>query len=314
MTIDCFFLGGSSVDYILEVPRMPNPDEKMLAKLAGIVPGGLVANAACASARLGLSTAWAGTIGSDEAGARVISDFKNYGVETTWVEFLEGQTTDFCVILLDPSHERSILIVNTTPNIPTGNNELLRAVTAASLIYLIPQKIPFFELLVKAKQASNMRIAVDLEAGRGLSDEEMQYCIQHADIIFCNREALKKYSGEAEALAGAQQWLDQGAQVVVVTLGSQGAWAIQAQEQAYHPGFSVPVVDTTGAGDCFHAAFLCGIHSNWPLKKTIQFANAAAAISVQYLGARGFLPNQEDVLQFLKEHAPVALEEFKDYP
>jgi sulfofructose kinase len=71
-------------------------------------------------------------------------------------------------------------------------------------------------------------------------------------------------------------------------------------EEAFQPAYKVPVVDTTGAGDCFHAACLLGIRQSWPLQHMLRFASAAAALSVQSEGARGQLPDRQAVEEFLR--------------
>ncbi len=299
MPVDCFFLGGSSVDTILEVPRMPETDEKMLARFEGIQAGGLVANAACAAARLGLSSGWAGVLGDDEGGKLALRDLQGYGVDTTWVEVLPGQISDFCIILLDPSRERTILVANTTINMPTFRPELLAALARARVVYLVPQKPAVYGPLQAAVHAGGGRMAIDLEAAHALSYEEIQDCLAHSDIVFCNATALARFTRQEEPRNGARALLALGVEIVVVTMGSRGAAAFRAGEEAFAPSFPVRVVDTTGAGDCFHGAFLAGLLRDWPLRDCLEFSNAAAALSVQKIGARGSLPDEAAVRAFL---------------
>ncbi len=297
--IDCIFLGGSSVDTILEVPRMPVTDEKMLARFAGIQGGGLVANAACAAARLGLSTAWAGVLGDDAGGALALNDLRGYGIDTTWVEVLPDTVSDFCIILLDPSRERTILVVTTTANLPRFDPALLQALGAARMVYLIPHRQEIFAVVANAARAGGSRIAIDLEAANALSDTDVRFALENSAVVFCNAAALAKFTGQEEIAAGARQVLALGPEVVVVTMGARGAAAFTADEDAFSPSFPVEVVDTTGAGDCFHGAFLTAWLSAWDLNKSLIFANAAAALSVQKIGARGSLPTRAEVQAFL---------------
>lgn len=299
--MDCFFLGGSSVDTILEVPRMPVTDEKLLAKVAGVQGGGLVANAACAAARLGLITGWAGVLGDDAGGEMVLRDMQQHGVDTRWAEILPGTVSDFCIILLDPSRERTILVCNTTSNIPNLRPELLERLAAARMAYLIPQRAAYFEKLHAAVQTGGGKIVVDLEASQALPREEAEYCLRRSQVVFCNTAALSAFSGQEQMAQGARMLLDMGVEVVAVTMGSRGAAAFRAGEEAFAPSFPVPVADTTGAGDCFHGAFLVGLLNGWPLEQGLIFSNAAAALSVQKVGARGSLPTRADVRVFLAD-------------
>ena len=78
-----------------------------------------------------------------------------------------------------------------------------------------------------------------------------------------------------------------------------GQPAYQAGKSCEAPGFKVPVVDTTGAGDCFHAAFMMGWVKEYSLEQCLRFAGAAAAIAVGHEGPRGGLPTAYEVDMFL---------------
>ena len=101
--------------------------------------------------------------------------------------------------------------------------------------------------------------------------------------------AAAAFPGADPALA-ARTMLDWGPGLVAVTCGAQGAVACTPAATVAHPGYPATAVDTTGAGDCFCAAFLAGYCWGWPLDEILAFANAAAACSVGALGARGGLP------------------------
>src|SRR5512135_2895929 len=102
-TPDLLFLGGSSIDLYLGVPRLPERDEKMVSRFGGRLAGGAVANTACAAARLGLDVAWSGLLGDDDAGKFLLADFSRFGVDASLVKVRAGESSDFCVILLEPS-------------------------------------------------------------------------------------------------------------------------------------------------------------------------------------------------------------------
>jgi sugar/nucleoside kinase (ribokinase family) len=131
------------------------------------------------------------------------------------------------------------------------------------------------------------------------ADGELRAIIAQTDLVFCNRRGLTLAAGEDDPAAGAKTLLGIGPRCVVVTLGPDGAWAFDPSQSVHVRGHRVPVADTTGAGDCFHAAFLCGYLAGWALERTARFANAAAALSVQQVGARAGYPTETEVEQFL---------------
>jgi ribokinase len=94
-----------------------------------------------------------------------------------------------------------------------------------------------------------------------------------------------------------------GLEIVVITLGAEGCLCLWEDQVIHVPGFQVDVVDTTGAGDAFHGAFLYGLLQEWELERTAIFANAGAAINCTRLSGRVGLPGLSEVEVFLKEKA-----------
>jgi sugar/nucleoside kinase (ribokinase family) len=297
---DLLCLGGSSVDLVLRVPHLPDGDEKLLADLVGRLPGGLVANAACAAARLGLRTSWVGFLGDDEGARMLLADFARFGVDTSDAVQIPGFSSDFCVILLQPSGERSILVVNTLPGLPPFEGNLERILTQSAVVYTLPYSLDWFEDLASKVHAAGNRVAVDIESSAPLSGAQLHTALGCSDVIFCSQDGLALATGSRDPQTGANFLLGLGPELVVVTQGARGAWAITRQTSIFGPAFPVQPVDTTGAGDCFHAAFLSRFLQGEPLEACLSFANAAAAISVQQVGARAGLPTQAEVATFLK--------------
>jgi sulfofructose kinase len=122
-----------------------------------------------------------------------------------------------------------------------------------------------------------------------------------ADIVFFSAGGLKLATGLDEPVDGARQVLELGPKQIIVTQGAKGAYGVTRGEVIFSPAFHVDVVDTTGAGDCFHGAYLSGELHGVPLAPRLRFANAAAALSVQKMGAREALPSRADVEAFLSD-------------
>ena len=89
--------------------------------------------------------------------------------------------------------------------------------------------------------------------------------------------------------------------VLCVTLGAQGAVALEGDRLLHVPAFSVNAVDTTGAGDVFRGAFIFAYLQGWPLEPAMRFANAAAAVSCTRLGAIASVPSRNEAERFLEQ-------------
>ena len=308
---DLICLGGLSVDLILRAPHLPTLDEKLVVQYAGKQAGGLVANAACAAGRLGLKVAWTGAVGDDDFGHLSMNSFAQFGVDTSLANINPCIATDFTVILLDPGGDRTILVVPTSPSPPQVGPRAIEALRHTQLVYTLPQPPAWFTSIADAVHAGGGLVAVDIEGTSTVRGEELWAVLERTDIVFCNRRGLLLTVGEAnkasshndtEAMQNnARRLLQMGVKIVCVTLGKEGALGVNAEQVIQAPGYSAPVIDTTGAGDCFHAAFLYAHLNRYPLPEALQFANAAAALSVGYLGARGGLPTEQQVTTFLAE-------------
>lgn len=299
---DLFCIAGASVDLILKLPRLPDPDEKLLTRFAGRVAGGLVANAACAAARLGLRTGWSGLVGDDENGRMVQQEFETFGVDASLARVLPGCAGDFCVILLEESGERTILIVNSLPEPPPLDAGTLDALGRSRIGYTLPRPPEWFGQFAGAVHGGSGLVAVDMESTALAHGAELEQSLRLTDIVFTNRSGLALLGPDLPLEAAAARLVNWGVQEVVVTLGAGGSTLFTAAGWVEVPAFRVPVADTTGGGDCFHAAYLAARSAGQAAADRLRFASAAAALKVQHLGARVGLPAVSQVEEFLAHH------------
>lgn len=297
---DIHFIGGACVDIILRVPRLPSRDEKLVARYLGKQAGGLVANTACAASVLGLNVSWTGKLGDDENGRTVKQSFEEFSVNTDFLVLDPEIETDFTIVLLDPSGERTILIVPTTGSADRIRGTTLDAVKNSEITYTLPNHYEWFNIIAEAVHESGGKLAIDIEGSLAIQGSELESIIAHSDIVFCSQSGLKLATGTEDPEIGGKEILGLGIECVCVTLGKLGAWAATVDQQSLVPAFDVPVIDTTGAGDCFHAAFLDQYLKQEAIEDCLRFSNAAAAISIQEIGARGSLPKRNMIEKFLQ--------------
>ena len=298
--VDLYCLGGASVDLILEAPRFPRDGEKLFVNYAGQLAGGFVANTACAAAKLGLRTGWGGLVGGDAFAQTIMRDFELFGVETSDAVFLEESSTDFTVIIVPPSGERTILIVPILPTPPILTSRIKQSLREARLGYTVFFEKNWFIKVAQLIHAGGGKVVVDMEVNTLEDIDAAKAMLRHTDIIFTSIEGIRKVTGSSTAEDGVEEILSLGSEIVVLTKGGEGAEVFTLEARCSTAVYDVPVKDTTGAGDCFHAAFLYGILSDWDLQHCLEFASAASAILVQKIGARGGLPTLLEVRKFMK--------------
>lgn len=295
---DILAVGGIDLDLVMKVERLPGHGEKILGDLVGRLPGGAVANFACAAARLGMRVASLSSVGRDEAGQMIIDDFENYGVDTGYVLVRPDIDTPFTVILIEPTGERSIVVVPTFWE--KYDTDFLRtAISQSRAMHSMPNDAILFVKMAKIARAEGVLVMIDVEATIGADRETLEQILRWVDIASFNERGLVSISGEQATKEGARRLLAFGPHTVVVTLGERGALAVTAEEAAEVPGWKVPVKDTTGGGDTFNAAFLTTTLRGYPLERCLAFANGAAALAITGLGPRGRLPTSSEVEDFI---------------
>jgi ribokinase/sulfofructose kinase len=299
-TWDILAVAGVDADLVLTVDRLPSFDEKVIGRLVGRLPGGPAANSACAASRLGLRVAALATVGDDEAAQIIIDGYTQFGVDTTLVEVAPDATSPFTVILIDPTGEKAIVVVPGTP--PRYRMDRVeQALRQARTMYMMPgDRAQFLELAGQAR-ACGAEVMIDVESTVGFDPAALAQLLSVVDIASFNRDGFIAATGTQPTPEAARRLLDYGPHTVVVTMGAQGALAATADQVAEWPGYRVDVVDTTGAGDTFNAAFRCATFDGLALEQRLRFANAAAALSVTSIGPRGHLPTRQGIEQFLSQ-------------
>ncbi len=292
---DLIAVDKSWVDIVLRLPTLPGYDQKVQAELVGRYPGGMGGNVVCAASQLGVRTGLVSWIGDDEDGQRVREDLQRFGVDTTHVRVNPGASTNFTVVLVAPSGEKALVIVPTTFDVLHLDTPMAAYLSSARIVYCAAYDLDQLAQVARVVRAAGGLVATDLEPVTVGDGETLARALRLVDIVFLNVEALHT----DDPAQSARELCTQGPHVVAVTMGARGSLACTAEELVYRPAFSVPVVDTTGAGDCFAAAFLVAHLRGWLLSEALDYAQAAAALSLQAYGPRGHLPTDAEVRSFL---------------
>lgn len=301
---DIIALGDADVDLYVRVERLPSHDEKVPGDYAGVYGGGVAANFACAAARLGMKVGLISAVGEDSFGEISLRSLQEHGVDTDGVRVLEGEPTYFSVIALDPSGEKALIIVRTEAFYLRWERIPPEYIERGKLLHIAP-----FGLEAAARAAEHaarvgIPVSVDLEPGMvGEGFDAVVPLLKYTRLLFPNELCIQALFGDVGVEEGARSLMEYGPEVVVVTRGSQGAFILTERESFSIPAYQVEVRDTTGAGDCFNAAFLSSWLRGEALPDCGQFAAAAAALSITEVGARGKLPARDEVEAFMQERA-----------
>lgn len=289
-------LGFCSWDYVCSIPRVPiDAKVEILRRLNQ--GGGPAATAIYAAQRLGAKTAFLGVTGDDEAGQSLVKEFRECGVDVSAlvIRFGAGASVAFCWAEQETGH-RSIVWTrgNAAPLKPEEVD--LSVVRASGALHLDGHQTE--AALHAAAAARAAGVTVCLDAGTILPGIEQ--LIRLSDIVIASERFARDFTGRSdleEALVALRQL---GPRVTIITRGSGGSLGHDGRERISIPVFPVGVVDTTGAGDVYHGAFLLRHLEGAELAESMRFASAAAALKCEVLGGRSGIPTRDRLDEFLK--------------
>ena len=299
--LDIIGIGDTNVDLIVKVDHIPAHDEKLRGVLLGKFPGGIIGNFCAAAAKFGAATGVVTKLGKDEYGDLCLSDFTKRGINVAGLVQKENVDTYFCVIHLDHTGEKALTIVQTTGFLPKKEEINLEYVRGARYIHMTTLDVDLANYVFEHLEGSGCVVSLDIEPTSSKVDTSIWNSVfSKLDIAFPNLAGLQALTGQDDSAKGARYLLDRGVKTVVVTCGSQGVRIYQDHYYYAHPIYQVEVKDTTGAGDCFNAVFIACLSKGWPIERSAKYASAAAAISIQSVGAREGLPTCDEVESFLR--------------
>ncbi|MBI5116747.1 carbohydrate kinase family protein [Candidatus Poribacteria bacterium] len=300
MSFDVVGVGIACSDFNASVTSIPKIDENVLILDYRKQMGGTVSTALATLQRLGMKTKYMGMLGDDENGRFVVEGMKAEGIDVGSVRFAVGESSPFSFVMVDGmTRKRSIAFYPGCAFTVSADCLDNGAIQSARLLHVDSPTPAVFAACHVAKQAG---VTISLDANAPFPGlEELLHLsnifITSSDVVYriCDRNDPV----EAGKALMAEYKLD----LVVVTLGVEGSIALTPTLTATAPGFNVEVVDTTGAGDVFHGAYLYGYLNGWDTEHTLRFSNAAGAMMCATQSGWAGIPTLKQIEDFLQERA-----------
>jgi len=299
--IDLLGIGQCSIDHVCSVEGMPRFAGKEAMLAYDILPGGQIATALLAGARLGLRGAFVGSTGTDPAAAAVLAPLAAAGIDVSGVRRVSGAATRLAVILVDrASGERTVLWYR-DPRLRLRLEDLPVARIARARCLLLDGDDPEVSIhAARSARAAGVPVVLDVDR----ASPGIESLLGEADYPIVSRHFAESLAPDGTLRGGLARLADLGARLAVATLGEHGCLARAGEREIASPAFRVTPRDTTGAGDVFHAAFVWGLLEGLEIEALLRAANAAAALSARALGAQGGLPTRNELEAFLRDQRP----------
>jgi len=296
---DVVGVGANSVDEVYLLPACPQPSgafAKMRIRRRYTLCGGQMATALGTCASLGLRSKYVGVCGTDDHGSRIRLALSRSRVDVTDLIIRDAENQSAVILLDDTSGER-IVLWDRDDRLRLREGELPEAALASARVVHVDDV---------DEEAAIRSAAIARRAGAMVTTDIDRVTPRTPELIGLATHAIvaqhvpAQLNGVGEIEESLRRLGQTYGGVICVTLGAQGAIALDGDTFHRQPAFAVDVVDTTGAGDVFRGGFIAGLIEGQPIDRALRTANAAAAISCTRLGALNGVPTRAEVDALLR--------------
>ncbi|MDN5213200.1 ribokinase [Fulvivirgaceae bacterium BMA12] len=292
-------IGSSNTDMVLKSSHLPAPGETVLGGNFAMKAGGKGANQAVAAAKLRGDVTFIAKVGNDIFGEQAIANFKDQGIDTRFITKDETVASGVALIMVDAQGENSISVA-LGANDRLSKDDLNPAIEllkeSSYVLMQLESPMALVEHVAMLSQELGFRLVLNPAPAQQLSNNVLQslYMLTPNSV---EAELLSgiKVIDEATARKAATKLRETGVEIVIITMGSKGAYVLSVALDELIPCPKVQAVDTTAAGDTFNGSLLVALSEGQHLREAIVFANRAAAYSVGILGAQNSAPSREDL-------------------
>lgn len=284
--VDVTGIGQNATDVIIRLPRFPEFNSKLEFESASLLAGGQVASAMEACARWGLKARYVGKVGDDTHAEFQRQQLERAGVEARWFRVPQCSSQTAYILVDSASGERTILW-RRDQRLALSPDELRREwVTQSRALLVDGHNARVGAVAARWAREASIPVVADADSLYDGMDE----LLAQVDYLVGGEDFAERILGEPDPVKALPELSRRfGCRVSAATLGCDGvlAWLRQEQRFLYCPAYRVDAVDTTGAGDIFHGAFVYALLQGWPMPRILDFSCAAAALNCTALGARG---------------------------
>jgi sulfofructose kinase len=276
-------VGLNATDTLIPIAALPARGSKVEFSSASVMPGGQTATAVVACQMWGLRTRYVGKLGDDDAARIHAEAFARAGVETQLIS-VAGAVSPQSLIMVDGGGERTVFC-RRDERLVLQPEELDRAwIENARALLIDGHEMSAATLAAKWAREAGIPVIADLDELYPGIDE----LISNIDYLIVSHDFPGRLMNDVQLDRALRNISERyGCRLAAATLGQDGVLAFDGERLLHSAAYRVPVADTTGAGDIFHAAFIYALLQGWPLERQLDFSCAAAALNCTAAGARG---------------------------
>lgn len=288
--VELIAFGANTIDEYYDVSHWPQPGDKAFISNRQVFVGGMIGNAASVFSQLGNQTIMFDYLPDDDSKNLVIETLKKHKVNTDYIEINSGFSLCRCLIYLH-QEERIVYIHKNTHQFTLSQKQIKR-LKKDKLFYCNIEDLSQITN-IEAIKKSGISVIIDVEYNALKKTKDYMKYFKLASILFLNENAynhLNEINPYWETNVSIKY--------IIISYGKRGS-KIKYNNQIFNiPACPAIVVDSTGAGDTFHASFIHAINNNYSALESMRFASAAASLSITKMGPRGHIKNENMVIEY----------------
>ena len=308
---DVVGVGQNATDTLILLSHFPAYAGKVAFERELLSPGGQVASALVTCAKLGLRVKYIGTVGDDERGRIQLESLRESGINLDDVEVRENCPNQTAYILIDQATgERTVLWQRNDCLRLDPESMTVEKITSARLLHIDAHDTATVAKAAQIAREHRIPVTVDVDTIYHGFDQ----VLPHVDYLVASSEFPVQWTNERDPFRALEMIQEEfHIPVAAMTLGALGALARVDGSFIYSPAFVVNCADTTGAGDVFHGAFCYAVLQKMPMRETLEFSNAMAALNCTALGARGGISTIEQARALMQRGERRSHRDFEQY-
>ena len=304
---DILAVGHATFELLTWVDRYPGAGDAIWASERMWTGGGMTGNLVHAVARLGGRPALACAVGDDAFADQIVGQLRRAGVNTDYMLRRPGIASQITVLMVTPDLRRAGLVTDLPLELKLRSEEVPDAWLRAGRVFFTDMDPPGTAIaLARRARALGIPVAYDLQMAEDHvnlpgHDQHIMEMVALVDYLFADEENFLLWRGVGNLAVGLEDIMAARPDMtLLISRGAAGALLARRSELLAIPAFPVEMVDSIGAGDAFHGAFLYAhLGLGWPIEQAARFGSAAAALSCTRAGARDGLPTMAEVLALL---------------
>lgn len=290
-------IGASLIDTLMKTDYYPVEDTKQPASMSVMQGGGPVATALVAAQKLGANTAYIGYTGTDIFADMIRNELRQYGVNVSFMHVQEQTVSPHSFIILSQNTGSRTCIYNMGTLEDNGlQNEDFELLSRVNILHIDGHYLK--STMQGVQFAKEHGVLVSYDAG-GIYPE-IDKLLPYVDILIPSEEFSIRFTACSSAEEAIKVLHERyNPKVLVITQGKRGGIYWDHGDVKHYYSYPVNVVDSNGAGDVFHGAFLKGYLDGMNIQQCCQFASAASALKCTGFGARRSSPDYRTVTNFM---------------